>query len=40
MDQNRPLFVYFRYIHMTRGSRIVGEDEFTELWRHPDKNVT
>ena len=50
MGQSRPLYVYFRLFHIidesidgvlgtwTRGSRMEGADESTELWRHPERN--
>ena len=43
MGQTWPLFVYFVLIciygvlgTLTRGGRMVGADESTELWRHPE----
>ena len=52
IGQSRPTFVYIRLFHSTqfnkdgvlgtrtRGSRMEGADESTELWqRHPKKNA-
>ena len=52
MGQSRPLFDYFRLFHTiqifqidvlgtrTRGGRMEGEDDSTELWRHPSNSFS